>query len=100
MTPNDRRKLATALRIGCVRTRRVAGIEELTHIGGTETDGTPWSAPVEAVIEAIGDGQAYYVLTPAESLLILVYVDASGKKRLKAGFHEDDSSLLRLARCP
>jgi hypothetical protein len=51
------------------------------------------------VIEAIRDGQSYFVVTSVEALLVSVYIDAKGKKRLKAGFDEDDARLLRLARC-
>jgi len=51
------------------------------------------------VIEAIRDGQPYYVVTSVEALLVSMYVDASGKKRLKAGFDENDTRLLRLAKC-
>jgi hypothetical protein len=51
------------------------------------------------VIEAIRDGQSYFVVTSVEALLVSVYVDATGKKRLRAGFDENDARLLRLARC-
>src|SRR5947208_1182791 len=69
--------------------------------GGEETEhgGRPGNLPVAAVIVAIQDGQSYFVLTPVEALLVSVYVDAAGRKRLKAGFDENDARLLRLARC-
>src|SRR2546423_1563877 len=68
-------------------------------VGGTERDGSAWNSPVAAVIVAIQDGQSYFVLTPVEALLVSVYVDAAGRKRLKAGIDENDARLLRLARC-
>ena len=87
------------MRISCVNTQLVGGIEEISGVGGTEHDGSPWNSPVAAVIVAIQDGQSYFVLTPVEALLVSVYVDAAGRKRLKAGFDENDARLLRLARC-
>jgi hypothetical protein len=51
------------------------------------------------VIEAIRDGQSYFVVTSVEALLVSVSVAAPGKKRLRAGFDENDARLLRLARC-
>jgi len=77
----------------------VGGIEEISRVGGMQADGAPWNSPVAGVIEAIGGGQSYFVVTPVEALLVSMYVDASGKKRLKAGFDENDARLLRLARC-
>jgi len=77
----------------------VGGIEEISRVGGTQLDGSPWNSPVGDVIEAIRDGQSYFVVTPVEALLISVYIDAAKKNRLKAGFDENDARLLRLARC-
>jgi hypothetical protein len=77
----------------------VGGIEEISHVGGAQSDGAPWNSPVGAVIVAIQDGQSYFVLTPVEALLVSVYVDAAGRRRLKTGFDENDARLLRLARC-
>ncbi|TMH99945.1 MAG: hypothetical protein E6H43_12935 [Betaproteobacteria bacterium] len=87
------------MRISCVNTQWVGGIEEISGVGGTERDGSPWTSPVGAVIAAIQDGRPYFVLTPVQALLVSVYVDAAGRKRLKAGFDENDARLLRLARC-
>ena len=88
------------MRISCVNTEWVGGIEQISRVGGTQRDGSAWSSPVAAVIVAIQDGQSYFILTPAEALLVSVYVDADGRKRLKAGFDENDGRLPRLARCP
>ena len=77
----------------------MGGIEEISRVGGTQADGSRWNSAVGGVIEAIRDGQPYYVVTSVEALLVSMYVDASGKKRLKAGFDENDTRLLRLAKC-
>jgi len=77
----------------------VGGVEEISRVGGAQAGGAPWNSPVGAVIVAIQDGQPYFVLTPVEALLVSVYVDAAGRRRLKAGFDENDARLLRLARC-
>ena len=77
----------------------MGGIEEISRVGGTQLDSSPWNSPLGGVIEAIRDGQSYFVVTPVEAVLVSVYIDAAGKNRLKAGFDEDDARLLRLARC-
>ncbi len=77
----------------------MGGVEEISRVGGAQAGGAPWNSPVGAVIVAIQDGQPYFVLTPVEALLVSVYVDAAGRRRLKAGFDENDARLLRLARC-
>ena len=87
------------MRISCVNTEWVGGSEEISRVGGTQRDGEAWNSPVAAVIVAIQDGQSYFVLTPVEALLVSVYVDAAGRRRLKAGFDENDARLLRLAKC-
>ena len=77
----------------------MGGIEEISRVGGTQLDGSPWNSPVGDVIGAIRDGQSYFVVTSVEALLVSVYVDAAGRRRLKAGFDENDARLLRLVRC-
>ena len=101
MVLDDKRswRLANGLQIACINTQRVGGIEEISRVGGTQLDGSRWNSPVGDVIEAIRDGQSYFVVTPVEALLVSVYIDAAGKNRLKAGFDENDARFLRLARC-
>jgi hypothetical protein len=67
----------------------VGGIEEISRVGGTQLDGSPWNPPLGDVIEAIRDGQSYFVVTPVEALLVSVYIDAAGERRLNAGSDED-----------
>jgi hypothetical protein len=93
------RRLANGLQIACINTQWVGGIEEISRVGGAQLDGSPWNSPVGDVIEAMRDGQSYFVVTSVEALLVSVYIDAAGKNRLKAGFDENDARLLRLARC-
>jgi hypothetical protein len=101
LVADDKRgwQLANGLQITCIGTQWAGGIEEISGVGGTQAGGSPWNSPVGAVIVAIQDGQSYFVVTPVEALLVSVYVDATGKKRLKAGFDENDARLLHLARC-
>jgi hypothetical protein len=101
MVLDDKRnwRIANGLQIACINTQRVGGIEEISRVGGTQLDGSPWNSLVGDVIEAIRDGQSYFVVTSVEALLVSVYIDAAGRNRLKAGFDEDDTRLLRLARC-
>ncbi len=92
-------RIANGLQIACINTQRAGGIEEISRIGGTQLDGSPWNSPVGDAIEAIRDGQSYFVVTPVAALLVSVYIGAAGKNRLKAGFDENDARFLRLARC-
>ena len=87
-----------ALQISCVRTRRVDGAEQITHLGGTLPDGKRWLRTVDAVIDAIENGSRFYVRSTSESVLVSVHRERSGKKTLGVGFDGDSGRLLALPR--
>ena len=89
-----------AILISRVRTRRVAGVDEITHVGGKLADGTPWVASFESVVEQIESGRRYFVASPAESMLVSVVQGRDGRKVLGVGVEANASRLLELPRDP
>jgi hypothetical protein len=89
-----------AILISCVRTRRLGGIDEITHVGGKLSDGTPWLASFESVVEQIESGRRYFVASPAESMLVSVVRERDGRKVLGVGVEASPSRLLDLPRDP
>ncbi len=86
-----------ALRISTIRTRRVQGAEEITHVGGIERGTTRWFTIVE-IVEAIERGERFYIQSGAESMLLSVQHDGVGKKTLGVGFEPGPGRLLSLPR--
>ena len=86
-----------AKRITTVRTRRVKGAEEVTHLGEAHRSGVRW-ATVREVIRAIEDGERFYIEAGSESLLLSVQKDSDGRKSLAVGFEPGAELLLTLPR--
>jgi len=89
--------VAAAKRITTVRTRRVKGSEEVTHLGEAQRSGVRWITVREA-IRAIEDGERFYIEAGSESLLLSVQKDSSGRKSLIVGFEPGAELLLTLPR--
>lgn len=87
-----------AIAISFVRSQRVEGSDELTHVGGTLADGTRWLSTVEEAITAIEGGQRYFVELQSESILVSVKHDTRGRKILRVGFDTNSTRLLALPR--
>jgi len=87
----------SAKRITTVRTRRVKGAEEVTHLGEAQRSGVRWLT-VREVIRAIEDGERYYIEAGSESLLLSVQKDSDGRKSLTVGFEPGAELLLTLPR--
>lgn len=87
----------SARRIKAVRTRRVKGNEELTHLGEGPGSGYRWLS-VRDVILAIEDGERFYIEAGSESLLLSVQQDSDGRKSLAVGFEPSAELLLTLPR--
>jgi hypothetical protein len=86
-----------AVQISVVRTQRVLGTEEITHLGTALSAGTRWFT-LDEVIEAIERGERFYVQAGAESMLISVHHDGDGSKTLRVGFDAGLGRLLTLLR--
>jgi hypothetical protein len=89
-----------AILISCVRTRRVGGVDEITHVGGKLADGTPWLASFDSVVQQIESGRRYFVVSSAESMLVSVVHARDGRKVLGVGVEANPSRLLELPRDP
>jgi len=101
MVLEDKRRwrLANGLQIARINTQWVGGIEEISRVGGTQLDGSPWNSPVGDVIEAIPTANHTSSSRPWRRFSSRCTSTRPGKNRLKAGFDENDARLLRLARC-
>lgn len=86
-----------AVRISTVRTRRVSGVEEITHLGGVQRGGTRWFT-LQEIVDAIERGERFFVQSGAESMLLSVHSNGSGKKTLAVGFEPGPGRLLSLPR--
>lgn len=89
----------SARRITAVRTRRVKGAEELTHLGEGPGSGYHWMT-VREVIRAVENGERFYIEAGSESLLLSVQKDRDGRKSLGVGFEPGAELLLTLPRDP
>jgi hypothetical protein len=86
-----------AVRIASIRTRRSAGGEEITHLGGMQRGTTRWFT-LQEVVEAIEQGERFFIQSGAESMLLSVQMNGSGIKTLAAGFEPGPGRLLSLPR--
>ena len=86
-----------ARRITTVRTRRVKGAEEVTHLGEAHGGGVRWVG-VRDVVRAIEDGEHFYIEAGSESLLLRVQKDKQGRNSLTVGFEPSAELLLTLPR--
>ncbi len=86
-----------AVQISVIRTQRVRGTEEITHLGAALSAGTRWFT-LDEVIEAIERGERFYVQAGAESMLISVHHNGDGSKTLRVGFDAGLGRLLTLPR--
>jgi hypothetical protein len=75
----------------------VSGVEEITHLGGVQRGATRWFT-LQEVVDAIEDGQRFFVQSGAESMLLSVHPNGSGKKTLAVGFEPGPGRLLSLPR--
>ena len=87
-----------AKQITAVRTRRVKGVEEVTHLGATTRGGELEWFTVREAIQAIEQGERYFVQIGNESLLISVQEGADGRKAVGVGFERGAGRLLNLPR--
>jgi hypothetical protein len=87
-----------AKQITAVRTRRVKGVEEVTHLAEARRGGTLEWATMREVAEAIEQGARYFIQVGDESLLLSVHKRADGRKTVGVGIERGSSRLLSLPR--
>ena len=90
--------------IRCIKkSDRYSAHERITHIGGVNPDGTPWSLTQAAAILGIEQGKwSFYVERPAgHKVNVVVAISASRNKYLKTESDgEQPNNLLSLPECP
>jgi hypothetical protein len=84
--------------ITAVRTRRVKGVEEVTHLGASSGSGELQWMTVREATQAIEAGERYFIQIGSESLLISVQKNADGRKTVGVGFEPGAGRLLSLPR--
>jgi hypothetical protein len=89
----------SAKRITAVRTRRVKGKEEVTHLGEAHRSSMRWLT-VREVIRSIEAGEHFYIEAGSESLLLSVQKGSDDRKVLAVGFEPSAELLLTLPRDP
>ena len=90
----------SARQITAVRTRRVKGAEEVTHLAETNRGGGVEWLTVRELVQAIEQGERYFIQIGNESLLLSVQKGADGRKSVGVGFEPGAGRLLTLPRGP
>jgi phage gp46-like protein len=88
----------SAKQITAVRTRHVKDAEEVTHLAEANHDaGLQWLT-VREVVQAIEQGERYFIQIGSESLLLSVQKPGDGRKTVGVGFEPGSGRLLTLPR--
>ena len=93
--------MAAARRIECIRQDEGGKSPRISHVGGSNADGTPWAMPESEAIREIEAGRAkFYCDVLGQSYLVIVGIDKAGGKFLKTAIDADTPDcLMRLPRC-
>lgn len=91
------------VKISCInKDDRYNPREAITHVGGTNPDGTEWKLTLQEAIQAIENNKySFYVERPnGDVVKVVVAVSAGGNKYLKTEADGDDpNNLLSLPEC-
>ena len=96
--------MASTQRIRCINKQpRQDPYHQITHVGGTNPDGSRWRITQDQAIREIENGQwRYYVeRPPGDRVWVVVAISRYGNKYLKTENDGDEpNNLLSLPECP
>lgn len=95
--------MTASYQVKCInKSDRYNPYERITHIGGTNSDGTRWKVTQERAIAGIESGEwSFYVSAGGSTVWVVVATSASGHKYLKTqNDGEQPNNLLSLPECP
>lgn len=95
--------MAQTVQITCInKSDRDNPYERITHVGGTNQNGTRWRLTQESAIAGIEDGTwRFFVSVGGKSVWVIVATSRHGNKYLKTESDgEEPNNLLSLPECP